>query len=373
MPPGLPARCCAASRIEQLVKSLPLIGTAAACLLLPLLALGQSNPVRIGVFGLFHPRQLAITPAAGQALIIHPNAEEIVLEKTSGIDSADIRLDGANALITVGRHSLHTPLFTITGRNREPVDFVLSVPGKLHRHYRGILTIKASPTELIAVVTMDRETAVASVLASETTAETPPEALKALAVVARSYFAAGRRRHRDFDFCDTTHCQFLRDAPPRYGLAAKAAEDTRGLVLAYDSRPVAAMYTRSCSGRTHTPADVGLPASNYPYFEVECKYCREHPQRWSRRIPAKDAVSLRPLDELARLKIGRKLGWSAVPGNDFTAQKEDDQIVLDGVGYGHGIGLCQSGSKAMALAGSTFRQILDHYFPNTSVVSAPSR
>src|SRR6266571_2973368 len=60
---------------------------------------------------------------------------------------------------------------------------------------------------------MDRETATASVVAAENTPDTPLEALKAQAVAARSYFVAGRGRHHDFDFCDTTHCQFLREPP----------------------------------------------------------------------------------------------------------------------------------------------------------------
>ena len=60
---------------------------------------------------------------------------------------------------------------------------------------------------------MDRETAVASILASEMDESAPIEALKAQAVATRSFLAAGRR-HMDFDFCDTTHCQFLKSPPP---------------------------------------------------------------------------------------------------------------------------------------------------------------
>jgi peptidoglycan hydrolase-like amidase len=41
----------------------------------------------------------------------------------------------------------------------------------------------------------------------------PFEALKAQAVVTRSSYVSARNRHPLFDFCDTTHCQFLRQAP----------------------------------------------------------------------------------------------------------------------------------------------------------------
>ena len=181
---------------------------------------------------------------------------------------------------------------------------------------------------------MDRETAVASVVAAESMPQTPLEALKAQAIAARSYLVASRGRHPEFDFCDTTHCQFLREPPTPATAAARAVAATRGLVLAYDSHPIAAMYTRSCSGHTRTPAGIGLTPSAYPYYSVECKHCLAHPARWSSRIPAQDAAALRSSDESARLNIDRHLGWSVVPSNDFIVKTEHGHIVVEGIGPG---------------------------------------
>jgi stage II sporulation protein D len=50
---------------------------------------------------------------------------------------------------------------------------------------------------------------------------------------------------------------------------------------------------------------------------------------------------------------------------------EKDQILLEGIGMGHGIGLCQSGAKATAEKGANFRQILSHYYPNSTIVTWP--
>ena len=275
-------------------------------------------------------------------------------------------------IVSVGERVARASNVTITGRKSEPVDFVLAVPGKIARRYHGTLEIKPAAGTLIATVATDRETAVASVVAAEAAPDTPFEALKAQAVAARSYFVAGRGRHHDFDFCDTTHCQFLREPPPASSAAARAVAATRDFVLVYDSHPLAAMYTRSCSGRTHTPAEVGLYPASYPYYTVECKYCRAHPKRWSSRLSTQDAAALHSSDESARLKIDRRLGWSAVPSNDFVEKMERDQIILEGTGEGHGIGLCQSGAAAMAEEGADFQQILSHYYPNTSLVSWPS-
>ena len=87
---------------------------------------------------------------------------------------------------------------------------MLSVPGRIERRFRGTLEVASRGGALEAVVSLDIETAVASVVAAESPPGAPLEALKAQAVVARSYYLATRGRHAGFDFCDTTHCQFLR-------------------------------------------------------------------------------------------------------------------------------------------------------------------
>jgi len=338
----------------------------------PFPAEARSDYVRIGVLGLFHPRQLTISAGAGHALAIQAGERSVILEKSSGLDSASVRTTSGGVVLTAGQRSIRASEITVTGRKSEPVDFVLAVSGKITRHYRGTLEIKPSSGTLIAIVTMDRETAVASVVAAESTRDTPLEALKAQAVATRSYFVASRGRHRDFDFCDTTHCQFLREPPVPESAVASAVAATRDLVLAYESQPFAAMYTRSCSGRTRTPAEVGLPSAAYPYYSVECEYCREHPVRWISRLSAQDAASLHRSDEAARLEVVRRLGWAAVPSNDFAMQEEHNQILLKGTGQGHGIGLCQAGAKAMAQEGADFREILNHYYPNATIVNWPA-
>jgi stage II sporulation protein D len=326
------------------------------------------DDVRVGVLGLFHPRLLTVSAPSGVALVIHANGEAIVLESSSGVDTANVEFTGRELLLRTGTSGVRASTLTVTGREDGPVDFVLAVPNKITRRYRGTLQIIPSAENLFAVVTMDRETAVASIVAAETTPDTPPEALKAQAIATRSILVAGRGRHRDFDFCDTTHCQFLREPPSPGSVVANAVAATRDLVLAYGSHPFAAMYTRSCSGSTRTPAELGMASATYPYFSVECKYCRTHPVSWVSRLSAPDAATLRNSNETARLGLERRLGWGTVPSNDFQMHKEVDEVVLKGTGQGHGIGLCQAGAKAMAKEGADFRQILSHYYPNTAVV-----
>jgi peptidoglycan hydrolase-like amidase len=349
-------------------KPLFLLGFA---LLSPSICAAQT--VKIGVLGRFHASELFISAGDSQPLLVAAAEQHFILEPGRFRDSARLRaLAGDELLLEVKDHILRVKELHIAARSGESTAIVLSIPGMATRRYRGTLTITSEGGALIPVVDMDLETAVASAVLAESAPGTAVEALKAQAVVARSYYIAGTGRHQDFDFCDLTHCQSLREPPAPGSPAASAASETRGLVLSYEEKPIATMFTRSCGGRTRTPAEVGLPSGSYPYFAVVCDICHRDPVHWSHIVSLEDAALLAK-GEAGRLVVARRLGWSNVPSNNFTARTEGGQVVLNGTGQGHGIGLCQRGAMDMARQGSTFADILAHYFPNTKLISLPHR
>jgi stage II sporulation protein D len=335
-----------------------------------------AQQVHIGVLGLFHPDELILEPLPGKTLSIAVQGTPLAIHFGQ---RAKIRATQSLMLVTIDGSIIRSATL-----NLSPSDFTLTVVGHLRRHYLGGLELTASAGTLLPVVSMDLETAVASVVAAEYSPDTPLEALKAQAVVTRSYLLAAKARHPDFDFCDTTHCQFLREPPPSDSAAATAANATRGIVLSYQDYVVAAMFTRSCAGHTRTPAEIRMQSASYPYFSVTCKYCYEHPYRWTRSLSAHDAQLVMTKGELGRLEITRREGWGAIPSNNFIAQssyenhgslndkdRKVSSVLLTGAGQGHGIGLCQRGAQAMAAEGVSFRKILAHYFPNTALRSMP--
>ncbi len=332
----------------------------------------HAQDVRIGVFALFHPDQLTLKAMPAQAFMVQAGKNTFVLERSSGQDAASITSSGDDLILQVGNQMVRAPSIRAASRSGGATDFILAVPTKISRQYHGVLEVKAVSGTLVPVVEMDLETAVASAVQAESDADAPLEALKAQSVATRSYFVAARGRHLDFDFCDTTHCQFLRQPPPPDSNASRATLATRGLVLTYREEPVAAMFTRSCGGRTRTPEEVGMIHQAYPYFPVTCDYCRRNPSRWTRHLSPAEAADLHQRGEASRLDIDRRLGWDAVPSNNFTAHSNPHGVVLEGAGQGHGIGLCQQGAKAMAQGGASFRDILIHYYPNTRLVGVDS-
>ena len=89
---------------------------------------------------------------------------------------------------------------------------------------------------------------------------------------------------------------------------------------------------------------------------------------WERRLGA-DPNEQRLASERsegARLAVGRRKGWSAVPGSNFDVTEDDDALVLRGRGLGHGVGLCQAGASGLAAERhATFAEILAWYYPGT--------
>ena len=333
-----------------------MIKAGAIVLTLLLGAPASAQTVRIGVFGLFHPADLIVAPAPGSSLVMEHDRESVTINQP-----VHARLAGDSIQLSVQGVSWRTTRVRFLARDGGAAELMLSVPGKIHRRYRGSLELVPAGSELAAIVTMELEVAVASAVAAESPPGAPLEALKAQAVATRSFLVARGSGHKLFDFCDTTHCQFLRQPPAENSLAVRAAAETRGMVLTYRAVPFPAMFAASCGGRTKSLAELGLPTLDYPYYAVDCAYCLRHAERWTRKLP-------RSVEgERERLQLGRQLGWSALPGNHYDLKETENGVVMEGAGQGHGLGLCQRGAAGMAAKGKDFREILDHYYPNTLV------
>ena len=333
---------------KQTVLMLLLLLTPATQAQLP----REPATVRIGVFSLFHPRTLTL-------IADHPI--------TLLVDGAPHILDPHHtATIAITRSGLSIDEIPAHTLKLAQESFTLAVPNKLSRRYRGALTVTARDGVLEPVVTMETEVAVASIVAAEAPLGTPLEALKTQAVASRSFLIANPHAHRDFDACDTTHCQFLRSPPALDSPAAIATRATRNVVLTWQASPeapprvVAAMYSRSCGGQTRVPTS--SDPTQYPFYSVRCEYCRRHPEVWSR-----PANTPSPTTEQGRIDYNRTHGWSAIPSNTHN----ESATGLEGRGTGHGIGLCQLGAADLARQGEAYVQILEHFYPNTALTTLP--
>jgi len=318
--------------------------------------------IRFGVFSLFEPREMTVH--AGCPILV--KLDERCFPVSPDDPPIGIRVEGEALQILLGAQTFTASRLRTTALVGGTINLNLAIPstpnqGGIRRGFRGSLEVDATGI-LRPVISMDTETAVASIVEAESPCDARSAYLMAQAVASRSFLLGARGAHTGFDFCDTTHCQFLRGPAPAGSAAATAAADTAGLCIDYDGRPLAAMYSRSCSGRTCSLDELGLNVRDYPYYQVDCEYCLHHPEAWIREL---DDDTEAPHGERGRIAYVRVHGWSALPSSNFVQKRKQ----LEGRGIGHGLGLCQRGAMAMARAGVGFDHIVAHYYPNTNIAT----
>jgi stage II sporulation protein D len=260
-----------------------------------------------------------------------------------------------------------------------------------------------------ATMQLSIERYVAAALAGESSVFRSDEALKAMAVAARTYAVRLRGRHsaEGFDFCATTHCQHLDLAaitPRLEGIA----QETAGELLWFKGKPAFACYTRDCGGRSEDAAAI-WPEEAAPYLKSHddpyCMHAGGVPSggawQWNAdprqvadalgrallRTPHKlERISIETATPSGRartlvlegagervriaagsfrLAMGREVGWNTVRSDRYRVGASGGRLVFDGTGSGHGVGLCQRGADQMGVEGHTWREILAFYYPGT--------
>ena len=89
----------------------------------------NAQDVRIGVFGLFHPRQLTLQASRQEAVIVQAAGQRLILEPGSRT-VASLRISNGALLLDCGEHVIQTAEVHASARNNGAVSFFLTVPGK---------------------------------------------------------------------------------------------------------------------------------------------------------------------------------------------------------------------------------------------------
>jgi SpoIID/LytB domain protein len=266
------------------------------------------------------------------------------------------------------------------------------------------------------VVTLPLDDYVRGCVRAELSSHAIPEGaigtvLQVQAVVSRTYAIANLGRHRaeGFDLCDGTHCQLFRSATAadtESDAATRAVAATHGQVVIFDGRAIQAVFHSNCGGHT-TSSDRVWSGPAVPYLRpVPDWFCaRSGGAKWSftaneqqlrRALNADnrtivggrlDRVEIAERDEAGRATkvavfgarnsvvtaeqfravMRQAFGARSLQSTWFSVTHKANLFVFDGVGYGHGVGLCQAGAGLRALAGQSPSAILAHYYPGTSV------
>jgi len=366
--------------------------------------------VRVELFSESPTRTAAIASNGGLVIVPKPNVPDPlgIISISTNHDQIDVYSDG--------RRVMTAPRITISSFENGILEIKPRHGAK--RKTRGELMISVHLGALEIVNVLDLETYVMGTVAPELgSLNLPVEAMKAQLIASRSYILAlgVRHRGRDFDFCDSAHCQVFAGIgryPQKY---LKAAEQTQGIYLSYKGKPAAAFYHHSCGGQTAAIQDI-WPSSPVPYLRRVQDGPADHPycgigsrQEWHFNINTsalqnclvkqgwlqhREALNtLRVIrvnssgrasqilvegsrsrwvsSEVFRTAVNRYFGREVLLSTWFKINRIGETYEFHGKGWGHGVGMCQVGAIAMAKHGFSYRKILSHYFPGTTLARLP--
>ncbi|HZW36564.1 MAG: SpoIID/LytB domain-containing protein [Deltaproteobacteria bacterium] len=264
----------------------------------------------------------------------------------------------------------------------------------------GRVRVSARKGRLLAVAVVPLEEYVAAVVSREAPSSFHAEALSALAVAVRSYVLLSMEKPREptHDVVAGVEDQVFEGMDGIAEVFRKAAESTRGEVLAYRGTLARPVYHSTCGGMTENAKDAW--GTDVPYLRsLACDDCRDSPSyRWDYRMDAREGrrvaltLGVRAAGALrieiaersstgraSRIRISsggvsreisaavfrREAGYARVKSLMMEIVPVGNGWVLTGRGYGHGVGMCQWGADGMAKRGKAFREILARYYPGT--------
>lgn len=253
---------------------------------------------------------------------------------------------------------------------------------------------------------MEMDQYITGVVLAEMPASFELEALKAQSVAARTYTWKAidtGGKHGDGSICTDSRCCQGYISKERYlsmgGVEAsvdkirQAVEETSGCVLMYEGELIEATYF-SCSGGTTEDASA-VWGTEYPYLQSVSspgeeaaafytqtvvftpeefqsalgKELNGTPKSWFHITTYTEGGGVAFMTIGAEVYSGAQLRSAlGLRSTAFTVEASSTQISITTRGYGHRVGMSQYGADAMALSGNTYEQILQHYYPGTSLV-----
>jgi stage II sporulation protein D len=366
------------------------------------------SEIRVSMQGLIHPESLII----GSPAYLFNNEIKVALIKSG--NAINCFNDNGRLSLKIKEEVFNGEKFSLTPSETNEI---IKVNGK---KYRGKIQISSSGNSIDIINVLNLEDYVKGVLAKEMPLgknEENLEALKALAVCVRTYAIQKMKDGKVyFDIYADTRDQVYGGVDAESSVSNRAVEQTEKLILKYNNNPAIIFYHSTCGGYTESSANV-FTKDEIPYLtgikdgdEPNCKisprfhweetYSKEliinrlknysliENQNYlleniyvisrfssgrvneleiivSNNSGERKSVIIRGNEIRSILKNadGKSILWSTM----FDVSLKSNSVILKGNGFGHGVGLCQWGAIALSQTGSTYQEILNHFYPGTEI------
>lgn len=256
------------------------------------------------------------------------------------------------------------------------------------------------------------------VVSAEMPANYEEEALKAQAVAARTYtiyqISNNNGKHKNADICDdSTCCQAWISKENRmkrwseeerennWSKIVKAVNSTAGKIITYNNEAINAFFHSNSGGKTEVPSNVWIGGKDFPYLKsVETSGENAYTQYRSEvkisktelleklkkeysdiQINFDENESIKILDytqsgrvktvkfgntEIAGTKVRSIIGLKST---NFSIKIDGDNVSFSVTGYGHGVGMSQTGADSMAKQGKNYEEILKHFYTGVEITT----
>lgn len=286
--------------------------------------------------------------------------------------------------------------------------------------YQKYKTIKLLHTDTGKVEELNIDEYLYGVVSSEMPASYEVEALKAQAVVARTYtiYQAMNNsgKHENADICDNYACcqawiskeerlakWATEEAESNWNKIVDAVNSTSGKIITYEGNPINAFFHANSGGVTESSLNI-WGGVDYPYlksvetageegytqYSSEVKLTKEELlNKIKEKYPdcvidftQQDCIKILEYTTSGRVKT-IKFGNKEVAGTEartllglkstnFNVIIEGENVVFSVIGYGHGVGMSQTGADALAKSGSNYEEIIKHFYTNVEIIEVNS-
>lgn len=247
-----------------------------------------------------------------------------------------------------------------------------------------------------SIITLSINDYLIGVIGAEMPASFSIEALKAQAILARTY--AMKKIEKNEKLTDTVSTQSYKDNDQLkslwnneyskyYSKIKQAVEETDGITLKYNGEYIEAVYHSTSNGKTEDSKNVWK--NSFPYLiSVDSSwdlnttpYLRTVNKDLNSVLTTLgvnyeninfEIISRNASGRVENIKVGDHIftgiefrNLLGLRSADFDVSIVGNEVVITTRGYGHGVGMSQYGANKMAEAGNNYSQILNHYYPGT--------
>jgi len=263
--------------------------------------------------------------------------------------------------------------------------------------YRGVFELQNVRGTLYVINILRMDEYLYSVVPGEIQANWPMEALRAQSVAARSYayyhIVKNTEKER-YDLDASTNFQVYRGMMIEKPSTTQAVNSTSGTICTYFREPIIAYFHSTCGGRTIDDKYVWNWNDLHYLQSIKCRYCKDSKNfNWEDTVPLNEihdrlakknpgigsirGISFKKFDgRVSDVIITHSGGTIKMNGNNFRllfpndtirslyfdSVKKGPSLLLTGHGWGHGVGMCQWGSRGLAEKGASYKTILRYYY-----------